>query len=134
MSKSSPDVQSRIILTDDFSQIRSKVRSAVTDSEIGITYDPINRPGVANLLTILAACTEENPMEVGKRYARKGHGELKADVADAVEQLLKGPREEFRRLRSENAFLSQVASEGAQKATAISDATMQEVKSRIGLV
>lgn len=133
MSKSSPDVQSRILLTDDFSQIKSKIRSAVTDSEIGITYDPINRPGTTNLLTILAACADEDPIEVGKRYARKGHGDLKTDVADAVEQFLNRPRDEFQRLRHEIAFLSQVAREGAQKAITVSDATMREVKSCIGL-
>jgi len=134
MSKSSPDIQSRVLLTDDSAQISSKIRSAVTDSEIGITYDPIKRPGTANLLTILAACSEEDPAEVGKRYERKGHGELKSDVTEAVEQLLKRPREEFKRLRKEKTYLSQVAEEGAQKAIAISDATMWEVRSRIGLI
>lgn len=133
MSKSAPDIQSRILLTDDFSQIKSKIRGAVTDSEIGITYDPVNRPGASNLLTILAACCDETPAEVAKRYAGKGHGDLKADVAEAVEQLLKGPRAEFGRLRGEEDYLTKVATEGAQKAISLSEPTMRDVRSRVGL-
>jgi tryptophanyl-tRNA synthetase len=133
MSKSAPDVQSRILLTDDFSQIKSKIRSAVTDSQAGVTYDPVNRPGAANLLTILAACTGEAPAEVAKRYAGKGHGDLKADVAEAIEYMLKGPRGEFQKLRGETEYLKKVATEGAQKSIAISETTMREVRSRLGL-
>ncbi|KAH8100299.1 tryptophanyl-tRNA synthetase [Cristinia sonorae] len=134
MSKSAPDVQSRILLTDTAAQIKSKIRGAVTDSISGITYDPVSRPGAANLLTILAACTNEEPTEVAKRYANKGHGDLKADVVDAVENLLRKPRAEFERLRSEDAYLSEVAREGASKARARSEVTMQEIRKRVGLV
>lgn len=133
MSKSAPDVQSRILLTDEFPQIKAKIRSAVTDSEIGITYDPVNRPGAANLLTIMAACNDETPADAAKRYAGKGHGDLKADVAEAIEHMLKAPRAEFGRLRGEKIYLTQVATEGAQKAIALTDPTMREVRSRIGL-
>jgi tryptophanyl-tRNA synthetase len=99
-----------------------------------ITYDPVNRPGTANLLTILAACTDENPEEIAKRYAGKRHGDLKADVAEAVEQLLSGPRAEFERLQKEISYLTQIAKEGAHKAIAISEPTMRQVRSRLGLM
>ena len=134
MSKSSPDLSSRILLTDTDAQIKSKIRSAVTDSIIGITYDPINRPGASNLLTILAACTNEEAAEVAKRYEAKGHGDLKADVADAVAEFIRGPRAEFERLRRENSYISEVAREGAVKATQMSEVTMREVRRLIGLV
>ncbi|GJE88082.1 tryptophanyl-tRNA synthetase [Phanerochaete sordida] len=134
MSKSSPDMSSRILLTDTEKEIRKKIRGAVTDSTAGITYDPVNRLGAANLLTILAACTEEDVLEVAKRYETKGHGDLKNDVADAVVALLEKPRTEFERLRGEQDYLAQVALEGAEKATAYSARTMQEVRKAIGLL
>jgi tryptophanyl-tRNA synthetase len=133
MSKSSPDVQSRILLTDNSSQIKSKIRGAVTDSIPGITYDPAERPGISNLLTILSACTGEDISTVSERYEGKGHGHMKVDVADAVEEFLKVPRQEFERLRQEKDYLSQVAKDGAEKAKELSEATMREVRRRIGL-
>ena len=134
MSKSSPDLNSRILLTDTPSQVRNKIKGAVTDSTLGITYDPVSRPGAANLLSILAACTGEPVEVVATRYADKGHGQFKGDVADAVEELIKGPRAEFERLRGETAFLASVAQEGAAKARRISGPILSEVRARIGLV
>lgn len=133
MSKSSPDIQSRILITDSYSQIKAKFRGAVTDSLGGITWDPISRPGTSNLLTILAACSDEGASEVSKRYEGKGHGDLKADVTEAVEELLKGPRAEFERIRQEKGYLLKVAADGAEKARRLSEYTMQEVRKRVGL-
>ena len=70
MSKSAPDQNSRILLTDPSDRIKAKIRGAVTDSTVGITYDPEGRPGAANLLTILAACTGENVEEAFERATR----------------------------------------------------------------
>ncbi|KII89425.1 hypothetical protein PLICRDRAFT_41079 [Plicaturopsis crispa FD-325 SS-3] len=134
MSKSAPDANSRILLTDTPAQIKSKVRSAVTDSEPNIFYDPAARPGTSNLLTILGACTDTDPAQVAKRYeGTPGHGALKADVADAVEELFKGPRAEYIRLREEKAYLDEVAKDGAEKASTLSEVTMRQVRSRVGL-
>ncbi|TFY64222.1 hypothetical protein EVJ58_g2757 [Rhodofomes roseus] len=133
MSKSAPDEKSRILLTDTAEQIKVKVRGAVTDTPIGITYDPQSRPGAANLLTILAACTGEDVMKVATRYHDKGHGQFKADVADAVEEMFRGPRAEFERLKGEGAYLTSIAATGAEKARALSETTMKEVRSRLGL-
>ncbi|KAH7928161.1 tryptophanyl-tRNA synthetase [Leucogyrophana mollusca] len=133
MSKSSPDLQSRILLTDTVTQIKAKIRAAVTDSIQGITYDPISRPGTSNLLTILAACSDSDVTKVAKLYENKGHGHLKNDVADAVEELLKGPRAEFERIRHETAYLSDVAARGAEQARIRSEQTLLEVRRRIGL-
>lgn len=132
MSKSSPVISSRILLTDTTSNILSKFKGAVTDSIRGITYDPVNRPGAANLLSIFAACTNEQAEGVAARYADKGHAELKIDVADAVENILKGPRAEFERLRKDQGYLAQVAKEGAEKAQELSGKTMKEVRDLVG--
>ncbi|KZT11153.1 tryptophanyl-tRNA synthetase [Laetiporus sulphureus 93-53] len=134
MSKSAPDVNSRILLTDDAAQIKAKIRGAVTDTTVGVTYDPVNRPGAANLLTILAACMDEDVTEVAKRYHGKGHGHLKKDVTEAVQELLKKPRAEFERLKGETDYLSHVSSSGAAKARELSETTMREVRERLGLI
>lgn len=133
MSKSSPDVQSRILLTDSTSKIKSKIQASVTDSILGVTYDPVNRPGTSNLLTILAACTDESAEEVASRYEGKSHRELKADTADAVEELLKGPREDFERIRNEKGYLIEIAKQGAERAKERSSATLKEVRTMVGL-
>lgn len=133
MSKSSPDVQSRILLTDEFAQIQSKIRSAVTDSQLGITFDPVNRPGVSNIVTILATCTNKDPKEVAQLYAGKGHAQLKADTAEAVEAQLRQPREELKRLKAAVDHLEEVAKDGAIRAREISEVTMTLVRSQIGL-
>ncbi|KAL4074545.1 hypothetical protein V8B97DRAFT_1868581 [Scleroderma yunnanense] len=133
MSKSSPDTASRILFTDTASQIKSKVKSAVTDSIHGISYDPIARPGTSNLLTILAACTDSDAPDVAKLYECKGHGQLKDDVVDAIEEMLRGPRAEFERIKREKLYLDDVARRGALKAMEHSSATIQEVKMCMGL-
>ncbi|KAI6111201.1 hypothetical protein F5141DRAFT_1274689 [Pisolithus sp. B1] len=133
MSKSSRDAASRILLTDSASEIESKIRAAVTDSIPGISYDPVHRPGTSNLLTILAACTESDVQEVARTYSSRGRGRLKSDVADAVEELLEGPRSELERIRHEKAYLHEIARKDACKAMAYSDVTMEDVRQRIGL-
>lgn len=133
MSKSSPDLSSRINLTDTTAQIKSKIRGAVTDSIQGITYDPINRPGASNLLTILAACTEADVEDVATRYTNKGHGDLKNDVANAIEEMIKVPRGELERLRDDRTYLESVAKHGAERAQERSRATLCLVRKLVGL-
>jgi len=84
-------------------------------------------------LTILATCTDKNPEKVAGLYARKGHAELKADTAEAVEALLREPREEFKRLKTEISYLEGIARDGAARAREISENTMALVRSQIGL-
>ncbi len=134
MSKSSPDLQSRILLTDTDDQIKSKIRGVVTDSIQGVAYDPETRPGAANLLAILAASTNEDVREVANRYTNKGHGQLKTDVAEAVIELMKEPRREFEKLQGETSYLAEIAQVGATKARERSEEVMQEVRKRVGLI
>ena len=133
MSKSSPDLSSRILLSDTAAQIKSKIRGAVTDSIQGITYDPVNRPGASNLLTILAASTEEDVEDVAMRYTAKGHGDLKNDVADAIEEMLKVPRGELERLKDDRTYLETIAQDGAARAQERSRATLCRVRKLVGL-
>jgi tryptophanyl-tRNA synthetase len=133
MSKSAVDPNSRILLTDPYETIVKRIRSAVTDSISGITFDPVGRPGTSNLLAILFACTGEAPAVLAERYAESNHGALEKDVAEALEEALRRPRAEFMRLREDRAFLARVARDGAEKAQELSDGTMREVRRRVGL-
>jgi tryptophanyl-tRNA synthetase len=133
MSKSAVDPNSRILLTDSHNTIAKRIRGGCHGFHPGITFDPVNRPGTSNLLTILSACTGETPMVLAGRYEGSNHGVLKKDVVEAVEETLRRPRAEFARLLEDQAFLSGVAREGAEKAREYSDRTMKEVRRRVGL-
>ena len=133
MSKSALDPSTRIQLTDTFPEISRKIRAAVTDSVPGITYDPINRRGTSNLLSILSASIDESVETIVQRYEGKGHGDLKKEVSEALEELWKGPREEFHRLRGETEYLAAVAKDGAQKAKERSYKTLNQVRVMVGL-
>ena len=129
MSKSAADPNSRILLTDSYETIVKRIRRAVTDSISGITFDPVERPGTSNLVTILSACTGEAPTVLAERYARSSRASLKKDVEEA----LRKPRAEFARLREDRTFFLRVARDGAEKAQEHSDEMMREVRRRIGL-
>jgi tryptophanyl-tRNA synthetase len=120
-------------LTDSYETIVKRIRGAVTDFIPGITFDPVERPGTSNLLTILCTCAGEGPTVLAERYARSNHGLLKKDAAEAVEEALRRPRAEFARLREDRTFLAQVARDGAEKAQEHPDEIMREVRRRIGL-
>ena len=137
------------MLTDSPASITKKIRSAVTDSTHGITYEPVTRPGVTNLLTILTAFREfsqsglkpeaphANPAQrvqmVAAEYAGKGAGDLKKDVTEAVVEGWRRPQEELDRLRKDRGYLELVFQDGHQRACALSKVTLRKVKERIGL-
>lgn len=137
MSKSSPDANSRLTLTDSPTVISKVVRSAVTDSIPGITYDPVTRPGISNLLTVLASFRSNSPANelsvLASEYANKGAGDLKKDVADAIIEGWRQPRSEFGRLKEDKGYLLSVLEEGRRKAETISRTTLSVVRRIIGL-
>ncbi|KIY68792.1 tryptophanyl-tRNA synthetase [Cylindrobasidium torrendii FP15055 ss-10] len=133
MSKSAPNAASRILLTDTYDQIKAKIRAAVTDSLPGITYDPVGRPGAANLLTILGACTGESPEVAAQRYEGKNFGALKSDLLETLNETLKVPRAEFEKIKADQAYLEGVAKDGARRAREYSSPMLQTVRKAVGL-
>jgi tryptophanyl-tRNA synthetase len=161
MSKSHPLESTRILLTDSPKTISDKIRSAVTDSLPGISYDPVNRPGTSNLLGILAACESANVKAkaavtpnpspdgmqewsveaLGNHWQSLGtsinHAHLKDAVTSSLVTLLEKPRLEYERLimeeGGEGGYLDQVAREGARRARELSGETLREVRRRVGL-
>lgn len=135
MSKSAPNVSSRILITDSYADITSKIKSAVTDSTRGITYSPSTRPGISNLLIILASCRGEDPLQIAAAYesAGKSHAELKKDVIDAVEMTLAPIRKRYSKIKGDVVYLRDVSESGASRARSLASETMREVKLKMGL-
>ncbi|QRW00856.1 tryptophanyl-tRNA synthetase [Ceratobasidium sp. AG-Ba] len=152
MSKSAPHPSSRILLTDSFEIIDKKIKSAVTDSERGVVYDPVARPGVANLLTILDACesltpgssesgvgdgettdTRQRLEALAVRFATSSHAELKRAVADAVESAIAPVRAEYIRVRADESYLRDVAEAGRMRAADVAERTMSDVREVLGV-
>ncbi|WP_147805001.1 tryptophan--tRNA ligase [Alkalicoccus halolimnae] len=98
MSKSNPKAKSYISMLDDESVIMKKMKSAVTDSDGEVRYDPDNKPGLANLLTIYSLCSGESIETLEKKYASSGYGPFKEDTAHAVIKVLKPIQDRYEEL------------------------------------
>lgn len=133
MSKSNPDPKTRIMLTDTPAVMRDKLRTAVTDSQTEITYDPRNRPGVSNLLDIIAGVTDTQPEQLVKSFEGKSMKALKTTAADALEPVLRDFQDKFARLKVDPSYLDAVERQGRQKAEEKAEETMLRVRSAIGL-
>ncbi|KAK6584329.1 hypothetical protein PZA11_002553 [Diplocarpon coronariae] len=137
MSKSAPSPLSRILITDSPATITAKISSSLTDSDNSVSYSPALRPGVANLLSILASFDGQgrSPAELGAKYEREavGLGAFKKDVAGAVSQGLEGVRREFERIVAEDGLVEDVAQKGARAARESAEETMVLVREAVGL-
>ena len=135
MSKSAPNPASRITITDSSSQITSNIKSAVTDSTQGVTFDPENRPGVSNLLTIWSALDDQgrSPQQLASEVESWGMGKLKSTIGELVVEKLKPVRENYERISQDQGYLSEVAAKGRDKARQQAAITMEEVRKAIGL-
>lgn len=134
------DHRSRILITAPASEIEQRLRGAVTDVVNAVSYDPDARPGVANLLDLLAQCAPgpyRAPEDWAHEFARQGAslGDLKRAVADAVVRELEGVRERFREINDHKGgkWLEEVQEEGAEKARASAAETMRLVRDAVGL-
>jgi tryptophanyl-tRNA synthetase len=131
MSKSLDSPQGTVGLLDDPKDIVRKFKRAVTDSDNEVRYDPDAKPGVANLLSILAAVTDGDPEQLAGKYQQ--YGPLKADTAEAVVEALRPVRERNEELAKDPGVIDEVLATGAAKASAIASATMTRVRERLGL-
>lgn len=134
MSKSSPNPNSKILLTDTAKEIHIKIKSAITDSLPGVTYDPILRPGVSGLLQIYSGYTGENVNEIANRFnsSNRGMMEFKESCAEVVESSLRSFREEFSRIKVEESYLKERELDGARRAREVASQAMKEVRAVVG--
>lgn len=131
MSKSDPE-DTFIALLDPPDVIRRKIKRAVTDSEACIRFDPENKPGVSNLLSIIAALTDRTPVEVGEEMNGLGYGQLKERVADCVIAALEPMQSEHKRLMADKAYLQGVLDENAEIASRMAIKTLRKVQRKVG--
>ena len=134
MSKSMPD--GCVFLLEKPEDIQRKFKRAVTDSdtEFCIRYDPENKPGVANLMSIYSAVTGANFEAIESEFAGRGYGAFKPVVGEAVIEHLRPIREEAQRLLKDKAYLESVYREGAQHASYEAEKTLRKVYKKLGFI
>ncbi|MDI9493189.1 MAG: tryptophan--tRNA ligase [Bacillota bacterium] len=132
MSKSSPYASSRISLLDSYNQVKKAIMRATTDSEGSIRFDPENKPGVSNLLTIYSAFSGISIEELEKQYDGMGYGALKKDLVEVVWTSLETIQKHYNEIRHSQELVN-VLRDGAERAGAIAEKTMARVKERFGL-
>ncbi|MFF5090891.1 tryptophan--tRNA ligase [Streptomyces niveus] len=132
MGKSHESGAGIIYLLDETDVVRKKVMRAVTDSGREVEYDPVEKPGVANLLEILAACGGGNPTELAGVY--ESYGSLKQDTAEAVVELLRPVRARHAELAADPGQVDQVLKEGAERARGMARPVVDAAYEAIGLL
>ncbi len=133
MSKSDPD-DCFIGILDTPDAVRRKVRRAVTDSDAQIRFDPENKPGVSNLLSILSALTGEDVHAIAESMSGKGYGDLKNAVAEACVETLTPIQDRFNQYMSDKAYLESVYRTGAERAGKMAERTLSKLMKKIGFI
>ncbi|MFC5992759.1 tryptophan--tRNA ligase [Pseudonocardia hispaniensis] len=134
MSKSASTPAGIVELLDDPKVSAKKIRSAVTDAEREIRFDPEAKPGIANLLTIYSALTDKKVSELEADYAGKGYGDLKKDLAEVVADFVAPLRERVQGYLDDPAELDRVLARGATRAGEVASATLASVHTKIGFL
>ena len=132
MSKSVESPLGTIGLLDSDDDITRKVRKAVTDTDGEMRYDRAAKPGLANLLELLAAATGRTPQDVAQGYER--YGDLKDDVAAALSELVRPVRERRAELEREQGYVDEVLARGAAHAHEVAAATYARAADAMGLL
>jgi tryptophanyl-tRNA synthetase len=134
MSKSASSNAGLIRLLDDPAATAKKIRSAVTDSGREIRYDPGEKPGVSNLLTIQSAVTGADVDKLVEAYAGHGYGDLKKDTADAVVDFVTPIKARVDELLADPAALEATLAAGAERARDVAAETVARTYDRLGLL
>jgi tryptophanyl-tRNA synthetase len=134
MSKSSVSPQGTLTLLDPPEVVTKKVRAAVTDSGTDVTFDPEAKPGVANLLQILAATTDRPVADVAADFAGQGYGALKQTVADAVVELVAPLQARYAALVEDPSTVDAALATGAEKAESIATKVLARARQAVGLL
>lgn len=132
MSKSDDNIKSRIELLDPENIIKKRIRSAVTDSLGTIKYDPVERPGVSNLMTIYSVISGKPFDAIEDLYDGKGYKEFKEDLGEIVYQELKPIQERYRELVNSQE-LDDILDKGRERAIQVSNRKLYKLQDRIGL-
>ncbi len=132
MSKSGDNPNGAIFLSDDRETVLRKFKRAVTDSEAEVRYDPDNKPGVSNLLSIYSVFADKTMAEAESDFKDKGYGEFKLAVGEAVADKLAPIQAEQARLLCDKGYLNSVLKSGAERASGAAGKTLAKVYKKIG--
>ena len=133
MSKSDDNDHNVLGLLDSPDMIVKKIKRAVTDSGSTIQYDE-DRPGLANLLNIYSALSGDSIKDIESKFEGKMYSEFKKDLAEVVVESLNPIQNKYNELINDKAYLTEVLSEGAEKASRIAFKTIRKVYKKSGLI
>ena len=132
MSKSAENIHSRISLLDEDGKIKKSIMRATTDSDGEIRFDPENKPGVSNLLTIYSVLSGKSIDDVVASFAGSGYGDFKKELVEITKEALLPIRQNFSEIR-ESDELKAILRDGAERAGAIAEKTMKRVNDNFGI-
>ena len=132
MSKSAENIHSRISLLDEDSKIKKSIMRATTDSDGEFRYDPVNKPGVSNLLNIYSAFSGTSVEEILAGQSWRGYGDLKKELVAVTQEALAPIRKNFEEIRPSDELI-RVLNDGAERASAIAEPVMKRVRDKFGL-
>ncbi|MFI6939394.1 tryptophan--tRNA ligase [Streptomyces sp. NPDC050418] len=134
MSKSTANPKGLINLLDEPKATVKKVKSAVTDTDTVIRFDPAEKPGVSNLLTIYSTLTGTGIPELEQKYTGKGYGALKTDLAEVMAEFVTPFRTRTQEYLDDPETLDSILAKGAEKARAVAAETLATTYERIGFL
>lgn len=134
MSKSTSSDKGLISMLDEPGRIAKKIRSAVTDADGEVRYDPETKAGVANLLSIHAALSGRSIADLEGEFDGRGYGDLKKEVADVVVTAVEPYQQRMAELMDDPAELDRILAKGAARAAEVAAATLGRVYERVGLL
>lgn len=132
MSKSAENKKGVIYLLDDINSIRKKIMSATTDSEMSVKYDPINKPGISNLINIYVSLTNYDVKMVEEKFKNSNYGEFKKEVADVVVNFIAKIQERYNELNNSDE-LNKILDKGNRYMTDIAMEKYEMMKQNMGL-
>jgi tryptophanyl-tRNA synthetase len=121
-----------VLVLDESKTIAKKIRSALTDSGSEVRRGP-DKPGISNLIDVLAAVRGVGPEEIEREFDGAGYGTFKQAVADAVVEYLTPVRERYHEIRADEEALERTLAEGAEKARTIAADTVADVRHAMGV-
>ncbi len=132
MSKSSENKKDVIFLLDDEATIRKKIMSATTDSQTQVKYDPENKPGISNLMTIYKELSGKDYSEIEAEFAGQNYGTFKTQVADCVVNTIMPLQQRYNELLN-SSELDKILDDGRQKTEEIAKKKYEQLKHIVGL-
>ena len=132
MSKSRSSPQGQVLVLEDLAGVAKKIKRAVTDAEAEVRFDPVAKPGVSNLLSLLAVATDADPVALAARYTQ--YGPLKSDTADAVVELLRPVQARYAELLAEPGHVESVLAEGGERARELAAPALARAQRSMGFL